>query len=149
MITFIRSLLVVAFISIFQLTYLQAQQAQAILVKSEQAVNQATTPTPTPKLDLAAGQKAAVFENLEQYVVEHLKYPASAQQQAIEGSVSVLAIISAEGKIIDAKVVKPLGFGCDEAALKLIKEMPNWQPASNLGIAVKSKKILDFNFRLQ
>ena len=67
----------------------------------------------------------------------------------MEGRVSILVEISATGKISSKKVMHSLGYGCDEAALTLIGNMPNWTPASNYGVPVRSKKILELSFRLR
>lgn len=108
-----------------------------------------TTPVKRSALHLAAGQHTASFEGLEAYISDKLEYPKTARKQAIEGRVSIQIEISSQGKITSAKVVESLGYGCDEAALQLVRNMPDWTPASNYGYRVKSKQMLSFDFRLQ
>lgn len=75
-------------------------------------------------------------------------YPDLARSYTIEGTVKILVVISSQGKVTQAKLVDGLGFGCDEAALKLVSNMPNWKPASNYGVPVQTKKMLEFDFKL-
>ncbi len=101
------------------------------------------------RFDLNAGQRAASFNGFREYVSAHLVYPEQARENAIEGRVEVLVSISDKGKILSAKIVEPLGFGCDEAALAVVREMPDWAPAMNFGVPVKGKKVIAIDFRLQ
>mgnify|MGYP002864941707 CR=1 FL=1 len=110
-----------------------------------QKVNDETYSQP----DLDAGQQPAHFKDFKTFVGNHLVYPKLARENSVEGRVELMLLVSAEGKILSAKVVKSLGFGCDEAALAVVGEMPDWSPATNFGIPVKSKNIVAFDFRLQ
>ena len=66
-------------------------------------------------------------EGFEKYLLTKTQYPEEAKQKGIRGSVLVRFIIDKKGKIRDAKVLKSLGYGCDEEALRVINEMPNWK----------------------
>lgn len=99
--------------------------------------------------DVNAGQQSPSFKGFEAYVSAHLVYPELARKNSIEGRVEVLITISDEGKILEAKIVKSLGFGCDEAALAVVRDMPDWTSAMNYGIPVKGKNIVGFDFRLR
>lgn len=96
-----------------------------------------------------AGQQPAQFKGFNAFVANHLEYPELARANSIEGRVEVMLTISAQGKIISSQIVKSLGFGCDEAAMATIKAMPDWTPALNSDIPVKSKKIVAIDFRLR
>lgn len=100
------------------------------------------------KIDLSAGQHPPQFAAWDLYLHDKIVYPQLAQEYAIEGRVSVMVYVSEKGEVYKARILKGLGFGCDEAALKLIYDMPPWTPASNYGIPVKGKKILDITFKL-
>lgn len=114
---------------------------------AQPAVNE-NSDHPAFHFDYSAGQQTARFDNLEAYVAAYLNYPAQAEANYIEGTVKVLAVISPEGKVLKADVVESLGYGCDEAALKMVINMPNWTPAMNYGIPVKGKRMLEIDFRL-
>ncbi|AEE52769.1 energy transducer TonB [Haliscomenobacter hydrossis] len=99
-------------------------------------------------IDLAAGQHPPRFEDWDNYVKGKSIYPQLARENGIEGTVSVLVYVSEKGQVTKARLLKGLGFGCDEAAINLVYAMPCWTPASNYGIPVKGKKVLDISFRL-
>lgn len=83
------------------------------------------------------------------YIRDHLKYPLSAQRGGVEGRVYVQFIVDKNGKIIDAEVIKGFHKECDVAALKVIRNAPNWIPGIVRGQPVKVKMILPVNFRLR
>lgn len=100
------------------------------------------------KVDLTAGQHPPHFDDWDNYVKGKSIYPRLARENGIEGTVSVLVYVSEKGKVTKARLLKGIGFGCDEAAINLVYAMPCWTPASNFGIPVKGKKVLDISFRL-
>jgi len=62
------------------------------------------------------------------YLQKNLKYPNLAKDSGIEGKVWVSFIIDKEGAVKDVKVLKSIGGGCDEEAIRVIKMMPRWKP---------------------
>ena len=82
------------------------------------------------------------------YIGEKLKYPAQARRIGVEGRVFVEFIVQTDGSITDANVKKGIGAGCDEEALKVIKDSPKWTPARNKGVAVKQRLVLPISFAL-
>ena len=99
-------------------------------------------------INLAAGQHPPCFDDWDNYVKGKSIYPQLARENSIEGTVSVLVYVSEKGEVTKARLLKGLGFGCDEAAINLVYTMPCWTPASNYGIPVKGKKVLEISFRL-
>lgn len=69
--------------------------------------------------------------NIGAYIVANLQYPALAQTNKIEGVVQAKVLLSPEGLIGSSEIVKGLGYGCDEAVLKLLADMPAWKPLSD------------------
>lgn len=128
---------------------LSAQQGGELKAEAPLLSEQITPSNEPAKFDLTAGQQESYFEDLPTYIARNLTYPDLAQRHSIEGQVRILVEISASGKISSKEVVHSLGYGCDESALALIDNMPDWTPAFNYGLPVKSKKILELNFRLQ
>ena len=148
------------FIAFVGLPALQAQQADVIATASysqntpllrytTSSTHEADSEKKPNTLNVAAGQQTAYFNNLEGYLEDNLIYPRAAQENGIEGRVIVLAEISIDGKIIAATIIESIGFGCDEAALSVVQNMPAWTPAMNYGVPVRGKKAIEFNFRLQ
>jgi TonB family protein len=82
------------------------------------------------------------------YIAKKLKYPAQARRIGVEGRVFVEFIVQTDGSITDANVIRGIGAGCDEEALKVIKDSPKWTPAKNKGVAVKQRLVLPISFAL-
>ena len=101
-----------------------------------------------PAYDFSQQATLPSFDGLTTYVVEHLQYPALAQANNVEGRVVLSLKLSSTGEVISAIVEESLGYGCDEAALALVNEMPRWNPASNYGVAVGAKQKLTIEFKL-
>lgn len=58
---------------------------------------------------------------MQRYIYEQLKYPKAALEANITGSVYIRYGIDQKGKVIETKVIKSLGHGCDEEACRVIK----------------------------
>lgn len=84
-----------------------------------------------------------------QYISQTLVYPKVAKRNGIEGRVFVQFYVSENGKLTDVKVIKGLGGGCDEEAIRLIKEAPAWIPGKQRGKIVKVKISLPIEFKLK
>lgn len=63
----------------------------------------------------------------EKYLLQNLKYPPRAKKQKITGAVIVEFKVQKNGTLSDFKVLKSLGFGCDEEAIRLLQEGPEWE----------------------
>ena len=75
-------------------------------------------------------------------------YPKAAKDSGIEGKVYVLAFINEKGSVDKVKVVKGIGGGCDEAAIKAVKKS-KFTPGKAKGKAVKVKTTLAIVFKIQ
>ncbi len=80
------------------------------------------------------------------YLKKNLHYPPVAFENEIRGLVTVRFLVEKSGKISNAKVIRSLGFGCDEAALKFVNTMPTWNPAQKQNQAVKTQVDLPLYF---
>ena len=68
------------------------------------------------------------YEALQKFLREKVKYPSLALQNRIEGTVFVQFNISITGKISNVRILRGIGGGCDEEAVRVVKMMPNWSP---------------------
>jgi len=98
----------------------------AIMVRGVKVVNGAPT--------FPDGTKA-----LNQFISAFLTYPAEAKRNNIKGQVIVELSVNTDGSTADYKVAKGLGFGCDEEALKVVKLLPDFNPAYREDKVVKGK----------
>ncbi len=85
---------------------------------------------------------------LKKYLSLSLHYPNPALEQKIEGEVMIGFLIDVEGYISDIKIIKGIGYGCDEEAMRVVKEMPQWEPARIKGKAIKVAYRLPVVFEL-
>ena len=86
---------------------------------------------------------------LKKFFNDAVSYPQMALENEIEGKVFVRFIVNSDGSISDPTVVKGIGFGCDEEALKVIRRMPQWVPGEQKGLKVQVVKTLPINFRFK
>ena len=82
------------------------------------------------------------------WVEKNQKYPLQARQRKIQGKVLVEFMVQADGSLTDARVVKKLGSGLDDEALRLIRTAPKWEPATYQGKPLKQKMMLPVLFQL-
>ncbi|WP_316795657.1 TonB family protein [Pedobacter agri] len=93
--------------------------------------------------EFAGGMKA-----FTKYMERNLRYPSRAQEESIQGKVFVSFVVEKDGSITDVKVLRGIGFGCDEEAMKVIKKSPLWKPGKNKGTPVRVRYNMPINFNL-
>jgi len=82
------------------------------------------------------------------YMERNLRYPYQAQDANIQGKVFVSFVVERDGSVSDVKVLRGLGFGCDEEAMKVIKKSPLWKPGKNKGVPVRVRYNMAINFQI-
>ena len=83
------------------------------------------------------------------YLGKNIKYPSAASRANVSGRVFMSFVVNTDGSIQDVQVLKGLGFGCDEEAIRVVKAMPKWKPGKQSGRAVRVKYNLPINFQLE
>jgi periplasmic protein TonB len=83
------------------------------------------------------------------YLGKNIRYPPVAQRNGLEGLVVLSFTVSSSGEISDIEVVKSLGGGTDEEAVRVVKGMPKWQPGKQNGRAVPVKFTLPIRFTIK
>lgn len=86
---------------------------------------------------------------LIRYIEDNLDYPKDAMESGIEGRVFVKIIVEPNGSISNAKIIRGLGYGCDEEAVRVVESMPNWKPGRKNGETVRVNMAVPVNFKLQ
>jgi protein TonB len=86
---------------------------------------------------------------LNKFIKKNLKYPPAALRNGLEGLVVVQFVVNREGEISDVQVVKKLGGGTDEEAMRVVKMMPKFAPAKQNGRPVSFRYTLPVRFGLQ
>ncbi len=77
-----------------------------------------------------------------------VEYPEMARRAGIEGRVTVQFIVNEQGDVENAQVVRGIGGGCDEQALKVI-EQAQFTPGYQRGRPVRVQYALSINFKLE
>ncbi len=83
------------------------------------------------------------------FLHKNLKYPKKAQRMGIEGRVFLSFVVDTDGTLSDIKVIRGIGGGCDEEAIRVLELSPNWHPGKQRTVAVKSRMSLQIQFRLK
>ncbi|MFN9501617.1 MAG: TonB family protein [Chryseotalea sp.] len=82
------------------------------------------------------------------FIKTNLSYPQTARDKRTEGKVFVQFIINEDGRLSDVTVIKGLGDGCDEEAIRVVGLSPNWKPGKQKGIPLKQRMVLPITFKL-
>lgn len=103
-------------------------------------------------LDTASSYHAAEPDkgrrNYERYLKRNLKYPDAAKENNIQGEVVLVLTINTFGSITNIDVVQSLGYGCDQEAIRLIREGPEWVPGNMNNTAIEDKVMVAVPFKL-
>ena len=82
-----------------------------------------------------------------EFLQENIKYPAPAIRANVSGKVFTQFIVNTDGTISDVTILKSVGFGCDEEAIRVIK-LAKWTPGKQSGRVVRSRFTVPINFEL-
>lgn len=89
------------------------------------------------------------MEALYKYLRENIKYPSLARDNNITGKVYVTFVVERDGSIANPRVLKDIGGGCGQEAIRVVKAMPKWTPGKQRGKAVRVQFNLPVSFNLQ
>jgi periplasmic protein TonB len=96
------------------------------------------------KPEFPGGEKA-----LFQYLADNTHYPQMAREVGTDGRVFLQFVVEKDGSITDVKVLRGIGSGCDEEAMRVIKTMPHWAAGKQNGRPVRVLYNLPFVFHLE
>ncbi len=83
------------------------------------------------------------------YLGRNLNYPARARELEIQGRVYVSFVIEKDGKVSNIKLLRGIGGGCDEEAIRVVSEMPDWKPGRQNGRPARVAYNLPVRFSLK
>ena len=91
-------------------------------------------------------------KELLSYIYSNIQYPDSARKKDIQGLVVISFVVNEEGKVEQFKILKDIGEGCGDAAIKVIENMNKlemiWQPGRQEGKIVKVKYNIPVKFKI-
>jgi len=82
------------------------------------------------------------------FIRRNFRYPSRARDAGAEGVVITRFVVGVDGKVSGITIVKGIGYGCDEEAIRLIKKMPRWIPGEQNGRKVPVYRTIPITFRL-
>lgn len=83
------------------------------------------------------------------FLAENILYPISALERDIQGMVVLRFIVEIDGKISNIQVVRKVGGGCDEEAIRVVEKMPAWIPGRQNGKKVRVYFVLPVKFTIK
>lgn len=83
------------------------------------------------------------------YLAMNLRYPLEARQKGVEGTVIVVFEIHTDGSIHNVEILRGIGGGADEEAVRVVSNAPKWEPGRQRGRAVKTRMRLPIRFRIE
>lgn len=88
-------------------------------------------------------------EELFKYLGNSMKYPSMAKDMGTQGVVYVTFVVMEDGSIQNVSVLRGIGGGCDEEAVRVVKNMPKWSPGKQRGKPVRVQYNLPIRFVLR
>lgn len=112
---------------------------------ASQATDQVDPNAPLEEMPQFPGGEEALFK----YLQAETQYPQAAFEQRIEGIVYATFVIDKDGTLKETKVLRGIGNGCDEEALRVVQNMPTWTPGRQNGKNVSVQYNLPVRFSLK
>jgi TonB family protein len=115
--------------------------------------NSPASPVSSENGDMKVVEKLPEFqggrEALMQYLLQNLQYPETARKVNVEAIALVSFTVDKNGDIRNAQSLKNIGYGIDKEALRVVNEMPRWNPAVQNGKPVEMEYTLEINFKIE
>jgi protein TonB len=94
-------------------------------------------------------KKKCADEKMLQFIYSNIKYPAIARENGVEGMVVIKFVVEKDGSITNSEIVRDIGAGCGQEALRVVGQMPKWNPGKQRGRAVRVQFNLPVKFKLE
>ena len=124
--------------------------AEILLKRHKDLLNEKPVKPDTIKLVL---EKAPQFPGgngaIQYYFYRNQKYPVKALVAGIHGSTIVSFVVNEKGMVVDAKVVSGIDPELDMEAIRLVKSMPQWQPAYYKGKPIACMLVIPVEFGIR
>jgi len=89
------------------------------------------------------------IEKFYSYLSKSIRYPGVARENNVQGKVFLTFVVEKDGSLTDIKVLRGIGSGCDEEAMRVIKASPKWKPGQQNGRPVRQQYTVPISFTLQ
>ena len=88
------------------------------------------------------------YKEFYAFVSGELKYPRKALEVNVSGKVYIKFVVDKDGSLSNLEVVRGIGFGCDEEAIRVLSNAPKWKPAKQRGRLVRQQMVIPIHFKL-
>lgn len=119
--------------------YIPVQKAEEEVIE-EQEIFQVVESMP----EFPGGEEARI-----KFLRDNIKYPQMARESGIQGTVYVTFVVEIDGRVTGVRVLRGIGGGCDEEAVRVVKAMPRWIPGKQRGKPVRVQFNMPIKFTLQ
>lgn len=87
-------------------------------------------------------------EAMFKFLIANINYPEQAKKDTVEGRVFVNFIVEPDGQVTNVNVLRGIGSGCDEEAVRVVEMMPAWTPGYEEGEPVRVSFNIPIRFSL-
>lgn len=128
-----------------------AAQTPPYLAKFETSATPHEDAPPLAITELEYGREThnAWFPNFKGYVRDNVRYPNAARESGLEGVVYAEATVGTNGKLRNIRIVEGLSYSCDKEVVRLLSDMPAWNPARRNGEAYEQLVEVPVRFQLK
>ena len=123
--------------------FTEVQEFTPIVVQEEEIEEDVIFTVVEDQPAFPGGEEARI-----RYLQENLRYPQMAREAGIQGTVFVTFVVERDGSVTDVRVLRGIGGGCDEEAVRVVRNMPRWQPGRQRGQPVRVQFNMPIRFVL-
>ena len=87
-------------------------------------------------------------DSMYAFISRNIKYPEEALKNNISGNVYVTFVVEKDGQITSTRLLRDIGAGCGQEALRVVRSMPKWKPGTSQGKPKRVQFNLPFVFTL-
>ncbi|GAA4307324.1 energy transducer TonB [Nibribacter koreensis] len=88
-------------------------------------------------------------EAMYKYLQKNYRVPSAALRAGVEGTVVLSIVVGPSGEVSDVQILKKLGYGLDEEAVRVVKSMPKWNPGEQNGRKVSVKYTIPYRIAIK
>jgi TonB family protein len=88
-------------------------------------------------------------DSMNSFISNSIKYPLNAKENGVEGRVLVSFVVEKDGSLSNFLVVKGIGWGCDEEAIRIVKSFPKWIPGKSNNQIIMVEMTIPISFSLK
>jgi periplasmic protein TonB len=123
--------------------FTEVQEFTPIIVEEEEIAEDVIFTVVEDQPSFPGGEEARI-----RYLQENLRYPQMAREAGIQGTVFVTFVVERDGSVTDVRVIRGIGGGCDEEAVRVVRNMPRWTPGRQRGQPVRVQFNMPIRFVL-